>query len=100
MKAASTIVPLILEIAQLRAERAKLLGFANHAAFKLQNQMAEEPAAARKMLADLIPGVLAKVQEEAHDLETMIKESGADHELAPWDWEYYTEKVRKASLRS
>ena len=87
--------PLILEIAQLRAERAKLLGFGNHAAFKLQNQMAEEPAAARKMLTDLIPGVLAKVQEEARDLEAMIKESGAKHELAPWDWEYYTEKVRK-----
>ncbi len=87
--------PLILEIAQLRAERAKLLGFGNHAAFKLQNQMAEEPAAARKMLTDLIPGVLAKVQEEARDLEALIKESGAKHELAPWDWEYYTEKVRK-----
>ncbi len=88
--------PLILEIAQLRAERSKLLGFANHAAFKLQNQMAEEPAAARKMLVDLIPGVLTKMQEEARDLEAMIKESGARHELAPWDWEYYTEKVRKA----
>ena len=88
--------PLILEIAQLRAERSKLLGFANHAAFKLQNQMAEEPAAARKMLADLIPGVLAKVKEEAGDLEAMIMDSGGKHELAPWDWEYYTEKVRKA----
>ncbi len=88
--------PLILEIAQLRAERSKLLGFANHAAFKLQNQMAEEPAAARKMLTDLIPGVLAKVQEEARDLEAMIVDSGGKHELAPWDWEYYTEKVRKA----
>ncbi|MBC7967297.1 MAG: M3 family metallopeptidase, partial [Fuerstia sp.] len=88
--------PLILEIAQLRAERSKLLGFPNHAAFKLQNQMAEEPAAARKMLADLIPGVLAKVKEEAGDLEAMIRESGGKHELAAWDWEYYTEKVRKA----
>ena len=88
--------PLILEIAQFRAERSKLLGFANHAAFKLQNQMAEEPAAARKMLVDLIPGVLAKVKEEARDLEAMIQESGGEHELEPWDWEYYTEKVRKA----
>ncbi len=87
--------PLVLEIAQLRAERSMLLGFANHAAFKLQNQMAEEPDAARKMLADLIPGVLAKVQEEARDLEAMIRDSGAQHELAPWDWEYYTEKVRQ-----
>lgn len=88
--------PLILEIAQLRAERSKLLGFANHAAFKLQNQMAEEPAAARKMLTDLIPGVMAKVKEEAGDLEMMIRNSGGRHELAQWDWEYYTEKVRKA----
>ena len=88
--------PLILEIAQLRAERSKLLGFATHAAFKLQNQMAEEPAAARKMLADLIPGVLEKVQKEAFDLKAMITETGGKHELEPWDWEYYTEKVRKA----
>ncbi len=88
--------PLVLEIAQLRAERAKLLGFANHAAFKLQNQMAKKPAAARKMLTDLVPGVLKKVHEEARDLEAMIKECGETHELAPWDWEYYAEKVRKA----
>ena len=86
--------PLILEIAQLRAERAKLLGFENHAAFKLQNQMAEEPAAARKMLADLVPGVLSKVHDEARDLESMMKKCGVKHELAPWDWEYYAEKVR------
>ncbi len=87
--------PLILEIAQLRAERAKLLGFANHSAYKLQNQMAETPDAARKMLDDLVPGVLAKVKIEAADLNAMIKSSGADHELAAWDWEYYSEKVRK-----
>ena len=71
--------PLILEIAQLRAERAKLLGFPNHAAYKLQNQMAETPDAARKMLDDLVPGVLAKVHNEAADLKAMIKASGADH---------------------
>lgn len=88
--------PLVLEIAQLRAERAKLLGFEDHASYKLQNQMAETPAAARKMLMDLVPGVLARVKQEAADLETMIRSSGATHELAPWDWEYYAEKVRKA----
>ena len=88
--------PMILEIAQLRAERAKLLGFEDHASYKLQNQMAETPAAARKMLTDLVPGVVARVKVEAKDLEAMIKESGATHELAPWDWEYYAEKVRKA----
>lgn len=87
---------LILEIAQLRAERAKLLGYEHHAAYKLQNQMAKTPQSARKMLTDLLPGVLTRVQQEARDLETMIKESGQNHELAAWDWEYYAEKVRKA----
>lgn len=87
---------LVLEIAQLRAERAKILGYENHAAYKLQNQMAKTPAAARKLLTDLVPGVLERVRQEARDLEAMIKESGESHALAPWDWEYYAEKVRKA----
>jgi peptidyl-dipeptidase Dcp len=86
---------LVLEIAQLRAERAKLLGYENHADYKLQNQMAKTPGTARKMLTDLVPGVLERVKKEARDLEAMIKERGANHELAPWDWEYYAEKVRK-----
>ena len=90
---------LVLEIAQLRAERAKLLGFENHAAYKLQNQMARTPEAARKMLTDLAPGVVARVNEEADDLRAMMKELGVSHELAPWDWEYYSEKVRKARMR-
>ncbi|MBI3861581.1 MAG: M3 family metallopeptidase [Planctomycetia bacterium] len=87
---------LVLEIAQLRAERAKVLGYENHSAYKLQNQMAKTPAAARKLLTDLVPGVLERVKQEARDLEAMIKESGESHALAPWDWEYYAEKVRKA----
>lgn len=90
--------PLVLEIAQLRAERAALLGFANHAAYKLGDQMAKTPAAARKMLTDLVPGVVARVKEEAKDLEAMMKELGASHDLAPWDWEYYSEKVRQAKF--
>jgi len=89
---------LILEIAQLRAERAALLGYDNHAAYKLADQMAKTPAAARKMLVDLVPGVVARVHEEAADLKAMMKELGADHELAPWDWEYYAEKVRAAKF--
>ena len=86
---------LILEIAQLRAERSKLLGFENHAAYKLQNQMAKTPEAASKMLNELVPGVVARVNEEAEDLRAMIKKLGKKHKLAPWDWEYYAEKVRK-----
>jgi len=86
---------LVLEIAQLRAERAKLLGFENHAAYKLQNQMAKTPAAARRMLTDLVPGVVARVKQEADDLRAMMKKLGVSDELAPWDWEYFAEKVRK-----
>lgn len=86
--------PLILEMAQLRAERAALLGFNNHAAYKLQDQMAKTPDAAKKMLLDLVPGVVARVKQEADDLRAMIQQSGESHELKPWDWEYYAEKVR------
>ena len=86
--------PLILEIAQLRAERAQLLGFTSHAAFKLGDQMAKTPDAARKMLIDLAPGVVARATEEAEELKVMLRECGQDHELQPWDWEYYAEKVR------
>lgn len=89
---------LVLEIAQLRAERAGVLGFENHAAYKLQNQMARTPDAARKMLTDLVPGVVARVNEEADDLRAMMKTLGATHDLAPWDWEFYAEKVRKAQF--
>lgn len=88
--------PLVIELAKLRAERAQLLGFDSHAAFKLQNQMAQTTAAARKMLTDLAPGVMDRVRQEAADLEQMIRAGGDKHELAPWDWEYYAEKLRKA----
>jgi len=88
--------PLVIELAKLRAERAQLLGFDSHAAFKLQNQMAQMTAAARKMLTDLAPGVMDRVRQEAADLEQMIRAGGDKHELAPWDWEYYAEKLRKA----
>jgi peptidyl-dipeptidase Dcp len=86
----------ILEIAQLRAEKAAALGYKTHADYKLQSQLAKTPDKARELLTDLVPGVMERVKQEARDLEAMIKESGQNHELAPWDWEYYAEKVRKA----
>ena len=88
--------PLILQLARLRAERAQLLGYPSHAAFKLQNQMAQTPEAARKMLTDLAPGVVARVRQEARDLEAVIQTSGNAHPLEAWDWEYYAEKLRKS----
>lgn len=88
--------PLVLQIARLRAEKARLLGFPNHAAYVLQNQMAEEPQAAFKMLTDLIPAVQKKVGQEAEALREVIESAGERFELQPWDWEYFAEKVRQA----
>jgi len=85
---------LVLKIARLRAERAKLLGYASHAAFTLENQMAVKPEAAFKMLRDLAPGVLAKAKLEAVDIKRFMKQDGIDGEPEAWDWEYYSEKVR------
>ena len=85
---------LVLKIARLRAERAKLLGYASHAAFTLENQMAAKPEAAFKMLRDLAPGVLAKAKEEANDIMRFMKQDGIDGQPEAWDWEYYSEKVR------
>lgn len=90
---------LVLEIAQLRAERAQLLGFESHAAFKLGDQMAKTPEAARKMLTELVPGVVAKVQQEATDLKAFMQSEGTHHDLKPWDWEYYAGKVREQKFQ-
>jgi peptidyl-dipeptidase Dcp len=86
----------ILRIAKLRAERAALLGFPNHAAFALDDQMAKTPDAVDKMLDDLVPAVMANVQREAAEIQARIEAEGGDFELAGWDWEHYAEKVRKA----
>ena len=87
---------LILEIAKLRAERARLLGFPNHAAYALQNQMAQNPAAASKMLTDLLTTLMKKVHAEADDIRAMMKSEGVSGDVMPWDWEYFAEKVRRA----
>lgn len=91
--------PLILETAQLRAERAELLGYANHSAYKLSDQVARTPDAALKMLTDLVPGVVARVKEEAEMLKDAMAEHGVEHELQPWDWEYYAERVRETKFQ-
>jgi peptidyl-dipeptidase Dcp len=86
--------PLVMSMARLRAERAKLLGYESHAAYTLENQMAATPKAAFKMLQDLAPGVVAKAKLEAADIQRHMKQDGIEGEPQPWDWEYYAEKVR------
>jgi peptidyl-dipeptidase Dcp len=87
----------ISRIAQIRADRAKLLGYQDYAAYVLENQMAKTPAAALKLLTDLVPPATAKARGEAADMQKLIDKEKGGFTLAPWDWQYYSEQVRKAS---
>ncbi len=84
----------ITTMARLRAERAAMLGYPNHAAYILEAQTAQTVDAVNDRLASLAPPAVANAQREAADLQAMAAASGADHEIAAWDWAYYTEKVR------
>jgi peptidyl-dipeptidase Dcp len=86
---------LIKQIVKIRAERAKLLGFANHAAYVLSDQTAGTPENAHKMLRRIAPAAVANAKAEAKDLETALQNDSASAQLRSWDWAYYTEKVRK-----
>jgi peptidyl-dipeptidase Dcp len=86
---------LIAEMVSLRAERAKLLGFANFADYRLDDQMAKTPQAVRKLLDEVWGRALKKVAVERDALQAMIAEEGGNFALAPHDWRYYTEKLRK-----
>jgi peptidyl-dipeptidase Dcp len=87
---------LIAEMVALRAERAKLLGFATYADYRLDDQMAKTPQAARKLLDEVWGRARAKAAIERDALQKMIAEEGGNFALAPHDWRYYTEKLRKA----
>jgi peptidyl-dipeptidase Dcp len=89
---------LIAEIVVLRAERAKLLGFATYADYRLDDQMAKTPQAARNLLDEVWGRARAKAAAERDALQTMIAEEGGNFALAPHDWRYYTEKLRKAKF--
>ena len=87
---------IVTRLAQLRAEKAKLLGYPTYAAYVLDDQMAKTPETAIKLMSDLVAGSTAKANEEAAKLQKMIDAEGGNFKLAPWDWDYYSEKVRKA----
>ena len=86
----------IVEIASLRAEKAALFGYPNYAAYQLQDQMAKTPEAVLAFLQQLAVPTRAKALREAADLQSAIKADGQTFALAPWDWNLYSEKVRKA----
>jgi peptidyl-dipeptidase Dcp len=86
----------IARLAQLRAERAKLLGFSSHAAWKLQDQMAKTPQAALAFMDSLAPAATAKAAREGADIQALIDAQQDGLTLEAWDWEFYAEEVRKA----
>jgi peptidyl-dipeptidase Dcp len=83
-------------LAQLRARRAQLLGYPNHAAWKLGDQMAKTPEAALKFMDALVPGATTKAASEAKDIQDLIDAQKGGFTLQPWDWDFYSDQVRKA----
>jgi peptidyl-dipeptidase Dcp len=86
---------LIADMVRLRAERAKLLGYASFADYRLDDQMAKTPQAARKLLDDVWGRARGKAKVERDALQAVVAQEGGNFALAPWDWRYYAEKLRK-----
>lgn len=86
---------LIAELAQLRAEKAKLLGFPDFATFTMSDQMAKNPTTAIAMMQQMVPALAAQERREAGELNALIKRSGGKFTVQPWDWTFYSERLRK-----
>jgi peptidyl-dipeptidase Dcp len=86
----------IAKIAQLRAQKAKLLGFPNFAAWKIEDQMAKTPEAALKFMDAIVPAATGHAAVEAKDIQDVIDQQKGGFKVQPWDWELYSEQVRKA----
>ncbi len=84
------------ETLALRKERAKLLGYDNFAAFKLETEMAKTPEAVRKLLLDVWEPAKAQAEADAATMTDMMQAEGVNGPLEPWDWRYYAEKRRQA----
>ena len=87
---------IISEILQLRAERAKLLGYPTHAHWRLENAMAKTPERAMELMEAVWKPAVARVREEVTDMQALADKEGAKIKIEPWDYRYYQEKVRKA----
>lgn len=86
---------IILEIAELRAKKGALLGFANYAEWSLQGTMAQKPENVFNLFNGLIPAATAKAKDEAAVIQEMIKKQGENFTLEACDWNRYAEMVRK-----
>ena len=87
---------IISEILQLRAKRAKLLGYPTHAHWRLEDAMAKTPDRAMELMEAVWKPAVARVHEEVADMQAIADKEKAGIRIAPWDYHYYSEKVRKA----
>jgi peptidyl-dipeptidase Dcp len=86
----------IARLAQLRAQKAKLLGYSTFAAWKLEDQMAKTPEAALQFMDAIVPAATAKAAREAKDIQAVIDAQKGGFEVQAYDWNFYAEQVRKA----
>jgi peptidyl-dipeptidase Dcp len=87
---------IVLRTAQLRAEKAKLLGYSNWAAYQLEDQTAHDVPTVNKLLGQIAPAAVANAKLEAADMQKIVDQEKAGFQIASWDWDFYSEKVRKA----
>ena len=87
---------IVARVAKLRAERAALLGYANHAAYILEDETAGSVEAVNKLMSDLAPAAVANARKEAADMQAIIDAEGGGFQLEAADWAFYAEKVRQA----
>ena len=86
---------IIKKILELRDERVELMGYENYAEWRLQNRMAKNPENAMDLMTAVWPAALERVKEEVADMQAVADAEGANISIAPWDYRYYAEKVRK-----
>lgn len=86
---------ILIKIANLRLQKANLLGYPTHAHYVLEEAMAEKPGNVKRLLDDLWAPAVKKAKEEASDIQQAIEASGESFKAAPYDWRYYAEKIRQ-----
>ena len=89
---------ILIEISSLREQKAKLLGFESHTELALQNTMAENKKNVLELLDNVWEAATIRAQEEIDEIQNLIQAEGNNFELKPWDWWYYSEKVRKSKF--
>ncbi len=87
--------PIVRRLAWIRARKAQLLGYPTWAAYVLDDQMAKTPAAAEKLLTDMVPAATTKARDEASRMQAIVDQEGGGFQLASWDWQLYADQLRK-----